>query len=195
MVFGKLRDSYEKATRPMGLLLAKTRLSPHVFTILSVLVAVVSGYQYSIGKPVEGSLFLILSGFVDMLDGGVARATGRVTRFGAVFDHVLDRYAEFFMIFGMIYGGLVNWIIGLFALFGMLMASFTRAKAESVGGLRSCTVGIAERQEKFLILIGGSLVSYYFPIVLEYAVLLVGILSHITVVQRIHYTWIQTGGK
>jgi CDP-diacylglycerol--glycerol-3-phosphate 3-phosphatidyltransferase/archaetidylinositol phosphate synthase len=195
VVFGKLRDSYEKATRPMGLLLAKTRLSPHAFTILSVLVAVVSGYQYSVGKAVEGSLFLILSGFVDMLDGGVARATGRVTRFGAVFDHVLDRYAEFFMVFGMIYGGLVSWIVGLFALFGMLMASFTRAKAESVGGLKSCTVGIAERQEKFLILIGGSLLSYYLPIALEYSVLLVGILSHITVVQRIHYTLIQTGGK
>jgi hypothetical protein len=77
----------------------------------------------------------------------------------------------------------------------MLMASFTRAKAESVGGLKSCTVGIAERQEKFLILIGGSLLSYYLPIALEYSVLLVGILSHITVVQRIHYTLIQTGGK
>ena len=195
MVFGKLRDSYEKATRPVGLLLARTRLSPNVFTVLSVLVAVVSGYQYSVGRVVEGSLLLLLSGFVDMLDGGVARATGRVTRFGAVFDHVLDRYAEFFMLFGMMYSGMVNWTVGLFALFGMLMASFTRAKAESVGGLKSCTVGIAERQEKFLILIGGSLISYYLPVALEYSVLLVGILSHITVVQRIHYTWIQTGGK
>jgi CDP-diacylglycerol--glycerol-3-phosphate 3-phosphatidyltransferase/archaetidylinositol phosphate synthase len=84
--------------------------------------------------------------------------------------------------------------MGLFALFGMLMASFTRAKAESVGGLRSCTVGVAERQEKLLILIAGSLASTYYPVSLAIAVVLVGVLSHVTVVQRLQYTWVQTGG-
>ena len=195
MVFGRLREQYEEAMRPVGRLLAKSGLPPHAFTILSVLVAVVAGYEYGLARVVEGSLFLLLSAVVDMFDGGVARATGRVTRFGAAFDHVLDRYAEFFVVLGIVYGGYVDWVVGFFALFGMLMASFTRAKAESVGGLESCTVGIAERQEKLLLLIGGSLVSSFYPPILGYAVLLVGVLSHITVLQRLHYTWVQTGGK
>lgn len=179
----------------MGRLLAKTGLPPNAFTVLSVLVAVAAGYEYGQTRAVEGSLLLLLSSVVDMFDGGVARATGRVTRFGATFDHVLDRYAEFFVVSGIIYGGYVDWTVGFFALFGMLMASFTRAKAESVGGLKSCTVGVAERQEKLLILIGGSLISLFYRPILGYAVLLVGVLSHITVLQRLHYTWLQTGGN
>ena len=194
-MFGRLREQYEKAIRPVGKILAKTGLPPHAFTLLSVMVAAGSGYEYALGRLMEGSLLLLLSAVVDMFDGGVARATNRVTRFGATFDHVLERYAEFFVVSGMIYGGLVDWAVGLFALFGMLMASFTRAKAESVGGLKSCTVGVAERQEKLLLLMGGSLLGRLYPSVLTYAVLLVGVLSHITVLQRLHYTWVQTGGN
>jgi len=181
--------------KPMSRVLAKTGLPPHAFTILSVLVAIVAGYEYGRTKVVEGSLLLLLSAVVDMFDGGVARATGRVTRFGATLDHVLDRYAEFFVVSGIIYGGYVDWTVGFVSLFGMLMASFTRAKAESVGGLKSCTVGFAERQEKLLLLVGGSLISHFYPSILGYAVLLVGVLSHITVLQRLHYTWLQTGGN
>lgn len=194
-MFGRLREQYEEAMKPLGRLLAKTGLPPHAFTVLSVLVAVVAGYEYGQARAVEGSLLLLLSAVVDMFDGGVARAIGRVTRFGATFDHVLDRYAEFFVVSGIIFGGYVDWAVGFFSLFGMLMASFTRAKAESVGGLKNCTVGVAERQEKLLLLIGGSLINHVYPSILGYAILLVGVLSHITVLQRLHYTWVQTGGN
>jgi len=180
--------------KPVGQVLASAQVSPNLLTMLSVLVAVTAGYMYSQKRLVEGVALILLSAFVDMLDGAVARASGRVTRFGATFDHVLDRYAEAFMVVGMILGGYVGWELGFFALFGMVMASFTRAKAESVGGLRSCTIGIAERQEKLLLFIAGSLATYlYFP-ALAYATFLVGVLSNITVVQRLHYTWVQTGG-
>lgn len=181
--------------KPFGRLLAKTGLPPHAFTLLSLLVAALAGLEYGRARVVEGGVLLLLSAVVDMFDGSVARATDKVTRFGAVFDHVLDRYVEYFVISGIIFGGYADWVVGTFALIGMLMASFTRAKAESVGGLKSCTVGVAERQEKLLILLGGSLAAYFYPLVLEYAVLLVGVLSHITVLQRLHYTWVQTGGK
>ena len=76
--------------------------------------------------PVFGALGLLASGFVDMLDGAVARATGSATRFSAVYDHVLDRYAEFAVLLGIGFGGLVNWVWVIFCLFGMVMASFTR---------------------------------------------------------------------
>jgi phosphatidylglycerophosphate synthase len=93
----------------------------------------------------------------------------------------------------------------------MIMASFTRAKAESVGGMESCTVGIAERQEKLILTIAGILllaipstniwieVLTPIPLLLEFFVILditniltlciviVGILSHITVAQRLVY--------
>ena len=195
MMLGKLREKYQKAIAPVGKTLAKFGFSPNSMTITSLFVAIISGYVYTLRMPTEAALLIILTGVIDMFDGAIARTTGRVTNFGATFDHVVDRYAEFFVIIGIIYAGYTSWISGFFTLFGMLMASFTRAKAESVGGLKSCTVGIAERQEKLLLIIGGSLLLFMFPQSLNYAIIIVGILSHITVLQRLHYTWVQTGGK
>ncbi len=194
-MFGRLREKYQKTIVPVGNALAKTGLSPNTLTFLSLLIATASSYAYSIRLFLGGALLMVLTGVFDMLDGAVARATGKVSRFGATFDHVLDRYVEFFIMLGMIFGGYVDWISGFFALFGMLMASFTRAKAESVGGLKNCTVGVAERQEKLLLLILGSILIMVFSEALKYSVILVGVLSHITVVQRLHYTWAQTGGQ
>ena len=195
-MLGILRERYQKAVAPVGGTLAKTGISPNFITFLSLLFAMVSGYAYSMHFPLGGVFMIILTGILDMLDGAVARAAGKITKFGATFDHVLDRYAELFIVFGMVFGGYISWVLGFFALFGMLMASFTRAKAESVGGLASVTVGIAERQEKLLILILGSFLVWIFPFseVLNYAAILVGVLSHITVAQRLHFTWIQTRG-
>ncbi len=195
MMLGKLREKYQKAIAPVGKTLAKFGFSPNSMTITSLFVAIISGYVYTLRMPTEAALLIILTGVIDMFDGAIARTTGRVTNFGATFDHVVDRYAEFFVIIGIIYAGYTSWISGFFTLFGMLMASFTRAKAESVGGLKSCTVGIAERQEKLLLIIGGSLLLFMFSQSLNYAIIIVGILSHITVLQRLHYTWVQTGGK
>jgi phosphatidylglycerophosphate synthase len=163
-------------------------------TITSLFVAIASTYAYILKMPIAAALLIILTGVIDMFDGAIARTTGRVTKFGATLDHVIDRYAEFFIIIGITYAGYTTWVSGLFTLFGMLMASFTRAKAESVGGLKACTVGIAERQEKLLIIIGGSFLLFVYSQSLNYAIIIVGILSHITVLQRLHYTWVQTGG-
>ena len=194
-MFGKLREKYQKIVAPIGSELAKIGITPNAMTLLSVLAAGASGYAYSQKLAICGAALIVAAGVLDMFDGAIARAQKRTTHFGAVFDHVLDRYAEALIVGGMVYGDYSGWLAGLFALFGMLMASFARAKAESVGGLKSCTVGIAERPEKLFLLIGGSALTGLFPDALNYALILVGILSHITVIQRLHYTWTQTEGK
>ena len=194
-MLGRLRAKYEQAVAPVGRVLADAGLSPNTMTAASLVVAFASAYLYALGLAPWGALLIVATGVFDMFDGAIARATGKSSRFGATLDHVTDRYAECFIVCGMIYGGYTPWYWGVFTLFGMLMASFTRAKAESVGGLERCTVGIAERQEKLLLLIGGSLLHGYVGGALNYAVILVGVLSHLTVAQRLHHTWKQTGGK
>jgi phosphatidylglycerophosphate synthase len=155
-VLGRLRAKYEQAVAPVGRVLADAGLSPNTMTVASLLIATASAYVYAMGMAPWGALLIVATGVFDMFDGAIARATGKTSRFGATLDHVTDRYAECFIVCGMIYGGYTPWYWGVFTLFGMLMASFTRAKAESVGGLERCTVGIAERQEKLILLIGGS---------------------------------------
>jgi len=188
-LLGKLRARYEAAMQPIGNQLGRLGARPNMITTLSLAVSIGAGIAYALMLPVFGAVGLLASGFVDMLDGAVARATGSATRFGAVYDHVLDRYAEFAVLLGIGFGGLVNWVWVIFCLFGMVMASFTRAKAESVGGLSSCAVGIAERQEKIVILFIGSVLQPILPVALIAAVIIVGLLSHITVVQRLFYTF------
>ncbi len=180
--------------QPLGRVVGRSGLTPNMITTLSLLISVGASIAYAWKLPILGAAGLVVSGFVDMLDGAVARATGSATRFGAVYDHVLDRYAEFAVLLGIGLGGLTDWVWVVFALFGMIMASFVRAKAESVGGLKSCTVGIAERQEKLLILIIGSLLAPWITFSLPAAVILTGILSHVTVIQRLHYTFVNTRG-
>ena len=178
--------------QPVGRYLGSSGLTPNALTTLSLVIAFGAGTAYAYRSPILGALGLFSSGVVDMLDGAVARATKSASRFGAVYDHVLDRYAEFFALAGIGLGGLSDWIWVIYCLFGMLMASFTRAKAESVGGLKNCTVGIAERQEKLMILLLGSILQPFMPGALMAAVIVVGTLSHVTVIQRLHYTFKKT---
>jgi len=181
--------------QPIGRSLGRSGLTPNEISTISLFIAGGAGVAYAFRNPALGAIGLIISGAVDMLDGAVARAMGSVTRFGAVYDPVLDRYAEFFVLFGIGFSGLAAWSWVIFGLFGMVMASYTRARAESAGGLESCRAGIAERQEKILLLVIGSFLQPLFSPAVAFAVLVVGILSHITVVQRLHFTFIRTKGS
>jgi CDP-diacylglycerol--glycerol-3-phosphate 3-phosphatidyltransferase/archaetidylinositol phosphate synthase len=194
-LLGKLRAKYETAMQPVGRKLGKYGVKPNTVTTISLIVSFLAAYAYALKSPVIGAVGLAAASLIDMLDGAVARATGSASRFGAVYDHVLDRYAEFAVLLGIGLGGLVDWPWVVFGLFGMVMASYTRAKAESVGGLSSCTVGIAERQEKIIILLLGSLLQPFAGVALTFAVVAVGVVSHVTVVQRLHYTLKHTRGS
>lgn len=191
-LLGRIRAKYQALMRPVGKGLGKSGITPNALTTISLVVAIGAGTAYALRFPVLGAVGLVVSGVVDMLDGAVARATKSASRFGTVYDHVLDRYVEFFVLAGIGLGGFSDWIWVLFCLFGMVMASFTRAKAESVGGLKQCTVGIAERQEKLIILLIGSVLQPFVTGALMVAVIVVGVLSHITVVQRLHHTFKET---
>jgi phosphatidylglycerophosphate synthase len=185
-MLGRLREKYQKAMYPVGEVVGRTGISPNMLSLLSVAVAGLAGWFFFSRNLSWGTIFIALSGAVDMIDGAVARATGKASSFGTVLDHVLDRYAEFLIICGITAGGYVRWYWGVFSLFGMVMASYARAKAESVG-VEHCTVGIAERQEKLIILMVGAIGAIFYQAALELASILVGLLSHVTVVQRLNY--------
>jgi phosphatidylglycerophosphate synthase len=180
--------------QPVGRCVGRIGLSPNVTSTLSLVAAVLAAFAYASREPLLGAVGLLASAIIDMLDGAVARASGAITRFGAVYDPVLDRYAEFAVLFGMGFSGLVPWTWIVFSLCGMVMASYTRARAESAGRLDSCRVGIAERQEKLILLLIGSVLQPSFSFALPLSVLIVGMLSHITVLQRLHFTFTRTKG-
>ncbi|MCB2231630.1 CDP-alcohol phosphatidyltransferase family protein [bacterium] len=189
------RQWYEETFIVLGRVCLKLHLTPNILTFISLGCAVVSGIYFWRADMLMGVVWMLATAFTDMLDGSTARAGNLGTVFGGILDHVFDRYGEFFILAGITMSGAVHPGWGLFALFGMLIASYTRAAAESMGKLENCAVGIMGRLEKFLLIIGGALTEIWLPVGtwpkggwLEFALIVVGVTSFITAAQRLIYT-------
>lgn len=188
------RQFYEESSLVLGRLCLKLGLTPNFLTAVSFLCALGTGILFWYSMFWWGVVGMLLTAFTDMLDGSTARAGNMSTVFGGILDHVSDRYGEFFILAGITMSGAVHPGWGLFALFGMLIASYTRATAESIGKIENCAVGIMGRLEKFILIIGGSITEVYLPVGkwpsggwLEFALIIVGIASFVTAVQRLIY--------
>ena len=188
MLANKFRPLYNMFVMPLGKVSANFNISPDFWTLFSLLSAFVGGIFLSRGEFWWGLIWIVIMFIADVLDGATARASGKASKSGMVFDHVVDRYAEFAIIGGLMIGGWISPFVGIFTASGIVMASYVRAKAESSGGLAECTVGIAGRAEK-LILTYGSVVFFGLGYIEWAAIMLVlvGIISHITALQRLLY--------
>jgi CDP-diacylglycerol--glycerol-3-phosphate 3-phosphatidyltransferase len=180
--------------------LARSRINPNVLTFIGLVINIGCALLYAYGKFFAAGLLLIFAALFDLLDGHVARLRGRVTRFGAFFDSVIDRYSDIVVYVGiMIFyarasaarSTLLVALTGL-ALVGSVLVSYSRARAESLN--IACKVGFLERPERLVILIIGSLTMigpasspllHKMPQVLW----VLAVLSHWTVVHRIYHTW------
>jgi CDP-diacylglycerol--glycerol-3-phosphate 3-phosphatidyltransferase/archaetidylinositol phosphate synthase len=185
-----MRDVYERATLPLGHLSLRLGLRPDFWTYFSLLLGLVTAWVLAQGSLWGGLAMVLLVDVTDAFDGATARAGGTASRFGGILDHVADRYAEFLILGGLLLGGLAApWLV-LWAISGMIMASYVRAAAESIGRLASAAVGFAGRQEKLILLMVGLVVEGLRPGLgaLGWALFLIGLLSHITAVQRMVYT-------
>jgi phosphatidylglycerophosphate synthase len=185
----KWRDLYESLSTPFGKICFKLGLTPNVLTIISFLCAAGAGFFFWQNRMLLGVLMIVLTVFTDMLDGATARAGNLGTTFGGILDHVFDRYGEALIIIGISLSGTVKPVWCLFALFGMIIASYTRAAAESIGKIESVAVGPIGRLQKLFIIILGAVLEYFLPgnRILTYALILVGTVSYITSFQRLLY--------
>lgn len=163
-----------------------SRINPNIVTVLALVFCIIAGLFFAAGDLVIAGLMLLVGGFFDVLDGAMARENGRVTKFGGLLDSVSDRYADSAVFLGIMWGGHAafppyienNWFLGGLALTGSLLVSYTRARAEA-GGTGVLNIGVAERAERMILIILGALTG-----LLHWAVLLVVVVSHLTVLQR-----------
>lgn len=177
--------------------LALARINPNFLTFLGLVVNTVAAFLFgSANAENQARLFryaglvIIGSGFFDLVDGQVARATNRVTRFGAFFDSVIDRYSDASQFFGLLIfyarGGRFFYVaLCAYVMISAIMVSYSRARAESLIG--TCRVGFMERPERLVLVIIGALFNVMAPVLW-----LIAVLSTITVIHRIEYTWRRT---
>lgn len=183
----KLRPQVKVLLDPLA---ERMDINPNIITVAGLLVSVIAAYFFGTGSLLLGGIFIALSGFVDILDGAVARKNNSTTPFGGVLDSTMDRFADAFILIGIIYGGFCNWFIGILALHASITVSYIRARAESEGV--KCNVGFAERPERLVILMIGAFIGYFYnPIIMYIAVILIMVLGYVTVIQRLYHTWKQ----
>jgi CDP-diacylglycerol--glycerol-3-phosphate 3-phosphatidyltransferase len=178
-------------------LLALTRISPNVLTLMGLVVNTYAAFLfgYATGENqrrmfLYAGLVIIGSGFFDLVDGRVARASNQVTRFGGFFDSVVDRYSDASLFFGLLVfyarGNRFFYVVlTALVMISAIMVSYARARAESLIG--TCRVGFMERPERLVLVIIGALFNVMAPVLWVIAVL-----STVTVVHRILYTWQRT---
>jgi phosphatidylglycerophosphate synthase len=164
-----LRDDIQKLLHrlinPLVNLLIALKVSPNGVTtiglFLNVCVAIIFiiGAEYGDRNDLSyvgwGGAMILFAGLFDMLDGQVARKSKQISRFGALYDSVLDRYSEMIMFLGICYylvaqDYFISSIIAFIGLIGSIMVSYTRARAEGLG--IPCKEGLMQRPERIIII-------------------------------------------
>jgi CDP-diacylglycerol--glycerol-3-phosphate 3-phosphatidyltransferase len=172
-----------------ALFLGRLGFSPNALTIVGSLLTASVGLLIAEGWFLAAGICLWLFSATDTLDGALARATNRVSTFGAFLDSVCDRYAEAAVFFGLVWwyqslGSSLGVALAYLALVGSLMVSYTRARAEGVG-LQAAEVGWFQRPERIVLLGLGLLAAAFLPALLLVVLALLAILTTVTVLQRV----------
>ena len=174
----------EKLLLPLARKLKK--IPANVFTVLGMLSAIATFIGLYFRSLPYIIIFLFIVEFFDQLDGTVARLQGP-TIYGAFLDSTLDRIGDFFILIGTIIGSYTSFEIGMVALLGGFLTSYTRARIEALGTENLYGVGLLERTDRVPILLIGTILQIWFPYAIWWTMILLAIGSNVTAIQRIIY--------
>jgi len=220
-ISNETRSRIRKLGEPIALALGRLGLTPDGITLVGFGITAVGAVLLANQLWLAGGLVVFSGAAFDMFDGVLARATGRVSRFGAFLDSVFDRWGEALVYVGIVWGtlDLGLWrpvILAAAAMASAFMVSYTRAKSEGLGfssGTGMAAIGLAPREVRIVILTLGLVVAGILPgfpedmdtpgarayplsaLALEAALGLIAILGTVTVIQRILHTRAQAAGE
>lgn len=171
---------------PLLPIVKRIPFSPNTLSVIGFLITTVAALVIPLNIRLGGVLILT-GGIFDMLDGMVARTSGKTTKFGAFLDSVIDRYSDAFLFLAVAWylaakGNHTGAFLSLGTLVGAFLISYARARAEGLG--ESCHTGIMERPERIILLIFATLTGWLVPVLW-----VMFILTHFTVLQRIYHVW------
>ena len=202
MVGGYIGEASQRILDALVRLLARLNPNPNLLSLIGLGINVFAAVLYGYGQFFYAGLVMIFANIFDLLDGRVARLTGRVTRFGAFLDSSLDRLSDMLVFLGIIifysrdteYHSTLYAALTGAALIGSVMVSYTAARAESL--IPKCDVGFLRRPERVVLLIIGSLTvwpesSSPFLNKMPATIWLMTVLSYWTFAQRLFHTWRQ----
>lgn len=180
----------QRFTEPLGRVIAKTGLTPNTLSVLGFLLNIGAASLLALGHLFPGGLLVLFAGVFDLLDGAVARATKRSTRFGAVLDSTLDRFSEAVLLFGLLIfylrqPSILEILLIYVAIVGSVLVSYVKARAEGLGV--QCEVGVFTRAERVILLALGLVLN---QVVISLWIL--AVFANLTAAQRLFHVWQET---
>ena len=181
-----LQNRFLDLLTPLIKTLTRWGIHPNAFTLAGFVFTMVAAAALIEGSLRIGGLLILAGGLCDCIDGNLARAMNKASRFGALFDATIDRYSEFVMFLGILtYFILRNEsltaIVVFAALCGSIMVSYSRARAESLGF--EAQAGLMQRPERIVFLGLGALIH---PVAFKLAIWVVAIFANLTAFQRLN---------
>jgi CDP-diacylglycerol--glycerol-3-phosphate 3-phosphatidyltransferase len=191
MFDGRWRTQIETGLKPVGNSIRRSGISADVLTATGVVMAVAASIAIGAGALTLGFVLVILTGIPDLLDGAVAKASGKASARGAFFDSVTDRLTD-----GLLFGGLAWYLVVadgrpavvMLPVAGYVTASlvsYIRAKADALGF--DARGGLVERAERFILICLGLL----FAPILLWVLAAIVVLNTVTAAQRFAKVWVQ----
>ncbi|MCD6375398.1 MAG: CDP-alcohol phosphatidyltransferase family protein [Caldisericaceae bacterium] len=201
-----LENGFRTLLDPLINVFVRMNINPNFFTVLGLVITSLGTVVLFINPAWihwTGTLIL-LGGMCDMIDGKLARTSGRTTKFGALFDSSLDRYSEVIMFFGIAayyvrHDSYLLSVMTFVALGGSTMVSYVRARAEGLGF--EAKVGWMQRAERVLLIGTAALFNtglFQIPslnnqmhtvTLLDLAIWIVAIFANITAIQRLYFVY------
>ena len=192
------RGRIKKVFEPIALAMGRVGLTPNGLTLIGFGISVVGAALLAAQLWVIGGIIVFIGGAFDMFDGTLARATGKVSPFGAFMDSVFDRWGEAIVYLGIAWGGVLAGedavaILATAALGAAFMVSYTRAKSEGLGfspGIGMAAIGVMPREIRLIVLSLGLIVAGATAnlTILSAALAIIAVGAVITVIQRILQT-------
>lgn len=175
---------------PLRLIIAlcvRLRIHPNVLTFTGVIINIAAGWALALGEFVTAGFIMVGANIFDFIDGKVATETGEASDFGGFWDSVIDRFSDLALSVGLIclYASLHRTdyvLITSIAMVFATMTSYTRARAESL--IPKCKVGFMERPERIVLFMIGAFTNRMAAVMW-----VIGVLSVVTVVNRIQFTY------
>lgn len=159
-------------------------VNPNYISLIAFASALVSGYLFYEGIYIYAALFLFINGFMDVLDGEIAKKFGKAGKIGDLIDHTFDRLADIAILMGLSLSIYVPRGVGLVTIIAVLLVSYMGTQAHALTNRRLYS-GILGRSDRILILIIAAVLTQYYITALAYAVILILVLSIITFFQRL----------
>src|ERR1700674_2911971 len=192
-----LKKGALRVIEPANSLLARNNVSPNALTTIGTLLTVAAAVVYATGHIMTAGWLMSVTAVFDVIDGQVARRTGRSTVFGAFYDSTLDRVADGALMAGLtvfymtspVHHNIYMVVVCLVGIIGTFLVSYTRARAESLG--IDAKVGVMQRPERIVLLSAPQALFGLFwnGWVLMGIIILLSVTAWITAVQRIAFVY------